>query len=161
MRISDWSSDGCSSDLLADYVLRVAPDRADVRDARIKALRALGAADSNPNARHWYQVSAGELAGDYELPARIVKPTPAMLARMPLARFFDGMAVNLDPQASGDAVVTVGFEFSDTPERYTYIVRRGATEVVPAISADADIVVRVSAQTFTEMLAQLRSPALT
>src|SRR3546814_1970238 len=107
MRISDWSSDGCSSDLLADYVLRVAPDRADVRDARIKALRALGAADSNPNARHWYQVSAGELAGDYELPARIVKPTPAMLARMPLARFFDGMAVNLDPPASGDAVVKV------------------------------------------------------
>src|SRR3546814_10329942 len=84
-----------------------------------------------------------------------------MLARMPLARFFDGMAVNLDPQASGDAVVKVGFEFSDTPERYTYIVRRGASEVVPAIADDADIVVRVSAQTFKEMLAQLRSPALT
>src|SRR3546814_11531466 len=85
---------------LSDYVLRVAPDRADVRDARIKALRALGAADSNPNARHWYQVSAGELAGDYELPARIVKPTPAMLARMPLARVFDGMAVHPAPPAT-------------------------------------------------------------
>src|SRR3546814_19295038 len=79
-----------------------------------------------------------------------------MLARMPLARFFDGMAVNLDPQASGDAVVKVGFEFSDTPERYTYIVRRGASEVVPAIADDADIVVRVSAQTFNEMPARLR-----
>jgi alkyl sulfatase BDS1-like metallo-beta-lactamase superfamily hydrolase len=146
---------------LSDYALRVAPDRSDVRDARIKALRALGAADSNPNARHWYQVSAGELAGDYKLPARVVKPTPAMLARMPLARFFDGMAVNLDPQASGDAIVKVGFDFSDTPERYTYIVRRGASEVVPAIADDADIVVRVSAQTFKEMLAQLRNPAVT
>lgn len=146
---------------LSDYALRVAPDRDDVRAARIKALRALGAADSNPNARHWYQVSAGELAGEYKLPARIVKPTPAMLARMPLARFFDGMAVNLDPDASGDATLKVGFEFTDAPERYTYIVRRGASEVVPALADDADLVVRVSAQTFKEMLAQLRNPALT
>src|SRR3546814_16313735 len=84
-----------------------------------------------------------------------------MCGGMPRARFVDGMAFNLDPEAGGDAVVKVGFEFSDTPERYTYIVRRGASEVVPAIADDADIVVRVSAQTFKEMLAQLRSPALT
>ncbi|NGY06872.1 alkyl sulfatase dimerization domain-containing protein [Solimonas terrae] len=146
---------------LSGYALRVVPDRDDVRKARIAALRALGAAESNPNARHWYQVSAGELAGEYKLPARVVKPTPAMLARMPLARFFDGMAVNLDPQASGDETLKVGFEFTDVPERYTYIVRQGASEVVPAITDDADIVVRVSAQTFKEMLAQLRNPALT
>lgn len=146
---------------LSDYALRVAADRDDVRKARIAALRALGATEHNPNARHWYQVSAGELAGEYTLPARVVQPTPAMLARMPLARFFDGMAVNLDPAASGDATIKVGFEFTDVPERYTYIVRRGASEVVPSIADDADIVVRVSAQTFKEMLAQLRNPALT
>ncbi|NKF21739.1 alkyl sulfatase dimerization domain-containing protein [Solimonas marina] len=146
---------------LSDYAMRVAPDRRDVRQARIAALRALGAAESNPNARHWYQVSAGELAGDYKLKSRIVKPTPQTLASMPVKRFFDGMAVNLDPQACGDKTVKVGFEFTDIQQRYTYIVRRGASEVVPELQPDADIVVRVPAQTFKEMLAQLRNPALT
>ncbi|TJY62891.1 MBL fold metallo-hydrolase [Sinimarinibacterium sp. CAU 1509] len=146
---------------LSDYVLRIAPDNASVRDARIAALRALGSAEANPNARHWYLMTAGELAGDITLPNRIVTPTPEMLARMPLNRFFDGMAVNLDAQASADSVIAVGFEFTDTPERYTYIVRRGVSEVVPELRDDAGMVTQVSAQVFKEMLAQRRNPALT
>ena len=85
----------------------------------------------------------------------------AELRLRPLARFFDGMAVNLDAQASADTVVAVGFEFTDSAERYTYMVRRGASEVVPQLREDADIVVRVPAQVFKEMLAQLRNPAVT
>jgi alkyl sulfatase BDS1-like metallo-beta-lactamase superfamily hydrolase len=80
---------------------------------------------------------------------------------MPIARFFDGMAVNLDAQASADTVIAVGFELTDSDERYTYIVRRGVSEVVPELRDDADIVVRVPAQVLKEMLAQLRNPALT
>ena len=146
---------------LTDHLLRVQPGHAAAKQARIAALRALGEREANPNARHWYLMTAGELAGAFELPKRIVTPTPAMLARMPLARFFDGMAVNLDAQASADTVVAVGFEFTDSAERYTYIVRRGASEVVPQLREDADIVVRVPAQVFKEMLAQLRNPAVT
>ncbi|MEQ1439367.1 alkyl sulfatase dimerization domain-containing protein [Fontimonas sp. SYSU GA230001] len=146
---------------LSDYLLRVQPDHAGGKQARIAALRALGEAEANPNARHWYLMSAGELAGEFTLPGRIVTPTPAMLARMPVARFFDGMAVHLDAEASADTVTAVGFEFTDSGERYTYIVRRGVSEVVPELRPDADIVVRVSAQVFKEMLARLRNPALT
>ncbi len=146
---------------LTDHLLRVQPGHAAAKQARSAALRALGEREANPNARHWYLMTAGELAGAFELPKRIVTPTPAMLARMPLARFFDGMAVNLDAQASADTVVAVGFEFTDSAERYTYIVRRGASEVVPQLREDADIVVRVPAQVFKEMLAQLRNPAVT
>ena len=67
----------------------------------------------------------------------------------------------LGTPASADTVVAVGFEFTDSAERYTYIVRRGASEVVPQLREDADIVVRVPAQVFKEMLAQLRNPAVT
>lgn len=146
---------------LSDYLLRVQPDRAAVRAARVAALKALGEREANPNARHWYLMTAGELAGEFALPNRILTPTPEMLARMPIARFFDGLAVNLDAEASRDTVIAVGFEFTDIPQRFTYIVRRGASEVVPELRDDADIVVRVSAQVFKEMLAQLRSPGLT
>jgi alkyl sulfatase BDS1-like metallo-beta-lactamase superfamily hydrolase len=145
---------------LSDHVLRLQPAHAAVREARIKALRALGEVEANPNARNWYLMAARELAGEFTLPQRILTPTPEMLTQMPLARFFDGMAVNLDAEAAADTVTAVGFEFTDSDERYTYIVRRGASEVVPVIRDDADIVVRVSAQAFKEMLAQLRNPAL-
>ncbi len=145
---------------LSDYVLRLQPEHAAVRAARIDALRALGAVEANPNARHWYLMSARELNGEFTLPNRILTPTPEMLAQMPLARFFDGMAVNLDADAAADTVIAVAFEFSDRDERYTYLIRRGASEVVPELRGDADIVVRVSAQAFKEMLAQLRNPAV-
>ncbi|HEY0975336.1 MAG TPA: alkyl sulfatase dimerization domain-containing protein [Solimonas sp.] len=145
---------------LSDHVLRLQPDHAAVKQARIAALRALGEPEANPNARHWYLMSARELAGEFTLPNRILKPTPEMLAQMPLSRFFDGMAVNLDAEAAADTTIAVGFEFSDRDERYTYLIRRGASELVPELRTDADIVVRVSAQAFKEMLAQLRNPAL-
>ncbi|HEX4895185.1 MAG TPA: alkyl sulfatase dimerization domain-containing protein [Solimonas sp.] len=145
---------------LSDHVLRLQPEHAAVKQARIAALKALGEREANPNARHWYLMTARELAGEFVLPKRLLNPTPAMLAQMPLRRFFDGLAVNLDAEAAADTVIAVGFEFSDSPERYTYLVRRGASEVVPELRADADIVVRVSAQAFKEMLAQVRNPAL-
>lgn len=145
---------------LSDHVLRLQPDHAAVKQARIAALRALGEREANPNARHWYLMTARELAGEFTLPTRILKPTPEMLAQMPLNRFFDGLAVNLDAEAAADTVIAVGFEFSDSPERYTYLIRRGASEVVPELRDDADIVVRVSAQAFKEMLAQVRNPAV-
>ncbi|MDP9140886.1 MAG: MBL fold metallo-hydrolase [Pseudomonadota bacterium] len=145
---------------LSGPLLRLQPDHAGVKQARIAALRALGERESNPNARHWYLMSARELAGEFTLPKRILTPTPEMLAQMPLPRIFDGLAVNLDADAAAETVIAVGFEFTDSPERYTYLIRRGASEVVPELRPDADIVVRVSAQAFREMLAQVRNPAV-
>lgn len=145
---------------LSDHVLRLQPEHSAVKQARISALRALGEREANPNARHWYLMSARELAGEFELPRRTLKPTPEMLAQMPLRRFFDGLAVNLDAERAADTMISVGFEFTDVPERYSYLVRRGVSEVVPELRGDADIVVRVSGQAFKEMLAQVRNPAV-
>lgn len=145
---------------LSDAALRVAPGRREVREARIAALRALGAAERNPNARYWYETAAGELDGTITVPSRMVKPTPQMLAAMPVERFLEALSVNLDAEASADAQLAVGFEFTDTPERYTYVVRRGVGEIDAGIAPDADVVVRLRSQVFKEMLAQLRNPAV-
>ncbi|HSW14350.1 MAG TPA: alkyl sulfatase dimerization domain-containing protein [Solimonas sp.] len=145
---------------LTDWLLRVQPDAAEAKQLRIAALRALGEREANPNARHWYLMTSRELAGEFKLPGRMVQPRPEMLAQMPLHRFFDALAINLNPEASADVTIAVAFEFTDSPERYTYLVRRGVSEVVPESRADADVVVRVSAQAFKEMLARLRNPAV-
>jgi alkyl sulfatase BDS1-like metallo-beta-lactamase superfamily hydrolase len=145
---------------LSSYALRADPDDARARQARIAALKTLGGAETNPPARDWYFVAARELEGSLRLPQRIVKPTPEMLAAMPLPLFFDGMAVNLHAEDCLDRSIRVGFRFSDSGEAWTYIVRRGVSEVVPGIAGEVDLQVGVSAQAFKEMLAGLRSPAL-
>lgn len=145
---------------LSSYALRANPDDGRARQARSAALRALGGAETNPPARDWYFVAARELDGQLKLPQRIVKPTPEMLAAMPLSIFFDGMAVNLHAEDCLDRTIRTGFDFSDSGERYTYIVRRGVSEVVPGIAEDVDLKVSVSAQAFKEMLAGIRNPAL-
>lgn len=146
---------------LSDYALQLNSNNQAARDARVAALKALGEAEVNPNARHYYLMAMRELQGEFMLPERALTPKPEMLQDMPLSIFFDGLSVNLDAEASADTVIKVAFEFTDSPERYTYIVRRGASELVPQILPDADIQVRVSAQVFKEMLAQLRNPAVT
>lgn len=145
---------------LSDRALRVAPDDAEVKRARIAALRALAEAEGNPNARHWYFVAAQELAGEVVLPDRLVAPTPEMLAGIPLRAFFDGLAVNLDADAAAGVTTTVGFEFTDTDERFTYHVRRGASEVAEGLDPDANVVVRMRAQDLKELLARVKSPAV-
>lgn len=145
---------------LTSAALRVDDGNAAARDARIAALRALGGIETNPPARNWYFVAARELAGDLTVPSRAVEPTPAMLAAMPLSTFFDGMAVNLRAEDSLDQVIRTGFEFTTSGERYTYIVRRGASELMTGIADDVDLRVRVEDQAFKEMLAGLRNPAL-
>lgn len=146
---------------LSGYALRFNADNNSAKQARIDALRKLGSAETNPPARNYYLMSAGELSGDFKPMEEMAKPTPAMLATMPMSLFFDGMAVNLHAEDCLDKVIKVGFDFTDSKEQYTYIVRRGVSELVAGIAADADIVAQVPAQTFKESLAKLRNPAIT
>lgn len=148
---------------LTGAALRINPENHAAKLARLSSLKALGEAESNPNARHWYLVAYHELKDGLKLPTQAVTPKPEMLTAMPLSAFFDGMAVNLDAEAAADRQTVVRFEFSDPTEAWTYIVRRGASEIIaPGVAApDAALIVSVRAQTFKEMLAKLRNPALT
>lgn len=145
---------------LSSHALRLDAGDPRARSARIAALRALGAAEANAPARDTYFTAARELAGELALPARIVAPTPSMLAAIPLSTFFDGMAVSLRAEDCGDRMMAVGFSFSDSGERLTYIVRHGTSELVPGVADEVDLSVRVSTQAFKEMLAGTRNPAL-
>lgn len=145
---------------LSGYALRANPQDDAAKQARIAALRTLGEAETNPPARNYYLMMAGELAGDFAPVDETGIPTAAMLREIPVTLYFDGMAVNLRAEEVLDKTLKVGFDFSDSGEQYTYIVRRGASEVVLGIADDADIVVKVPAQVFKETLARLRNSAL-
>jgi len=146
---------------LSDILMVLNPSDAATRAARVRALTALGEAEANPNARHYYLMSAIELGERRALPDTLAKPTPEMLRQMPLAAFFTGLSVNLDAQAAAGLDQKVGFEFTDSGESYTVWVRRGVVEVRPGLMDGLDLHVRVPAQVFKEMLARLRNPAAT
>lgn len=145
---------------LSDTLLRLEPGHDAVREQRIQALRALAAQESNPNARHYYLMSAGELAGDFTVPSRALTPRDEMLAAMPLQVFFDGMAVALDGEAAWEVEQRAVFEFPDLDEARTLIVRRGVTELHDGIDERADVHVRVDSLAFKRMLAGLTHPAV-
>jgi alkyl sulfatase BDS1-like metallo-beta-lactamase superfamily hydrolase len=145
---------------LSGHVLRLEPGDAGAKDARVQALTALGEAESNPNARHYYLMSAIELKEGRTLPSDVARPTPDMLRQMPLTAFFTGMAVSLNAVDSAELNQRVGFEFPDTKEAYTLWIRRGVCELVPGVADDVDMRVKVPAQVFKETLARLRNPAV-
>ncbi|WP_081195021.1 alkyl sulfatase dimerization domain-containing protein [Halomonas sp. BC1] len=145
---------------LTDILLREAPAHTAGREARIRALRTLAENEINPNARHYYLTHAGELAGDFVVPDRIFTPDDAMLSSIPLSAYFDGLAVALDGEAAWDIHQQTVFDFTDLDERYTLIVRRGVTELLPGAVDDADIHVRVDSLRFRQLLAGLRNPAV-
>lgn len=144
---------------ITDWLLALDRGDAVATEGRVRALTALGEAESNPNARHYYLMSATELREHRALPERVARPTPEMLAQMPLAAFFTGLSVNLDAQASIDRMQRVGFEFTDEKSAYTFTVRRGVTELQQGLVPPLDLHARMPAQAFKEMLSQLRSPA--
>ncbi|WP_162925863.1 alkyl sulfatase dimerization domain-containing protein [Isoalcanivorax indicus] len=145
---------------LTDTLLRVAPDHAEGREARIRALRALAAQEINPNARHWYLTHAAELAGEITVPERIFTPGDEMLAGIPLRAYFNGMAVALDGNAAMDLHQFTVFEFTDLKEAWTLEVRRGVTELHEGARDDADLHVRVDSLRFRQLLAGERNPAV-
>lgn len=146
---------------LSDHLLRLRPGDAEATAARVRALTALGEAEANPNARHYYLMSAIELKEGRQLPDQVAQAQPEMLRQMPLRAFFTGLAVNLDAVAAAELVQKTGFEFTDTGETWTLAVRRGVAEAQPGLAPDLDLHVRVPAQAFKEMLARTRSPAAT
>ncbi|MBS3756560.1 MAG: MBL fold metallo-hydrolase [Desulfobacterales bacterium] len=145
---------------LTDHLLRLNPENTRVKNLRAGALTALGKAQKNPNARHYYLTCAAELEQDLDMDKRAA-PDPEMVHAMPLSTFFDSMAVNLDPQRAADIRQTVHFVFPDIDAAYTVCVRKGVSEITPGRAGHPDITATVDSKAFKEMLARLRSPLVT
>jgi len=145
---------------LTDHLRVLDPDNPAVRDLRVRALTALGQAETNPNARHYYLTRAAELGQGLRI-GQMGRPTPEMLASIPMERFFDTLTVNLDPEKCLDMEMVVGFVFPDSGDRYSILVRRGIAEIRSELVSPCDITVSVNSMVWKEMLAKERNPIAT
>lgn len=142
---------------LTDTLRRLQPDDASTRELRAAALRKLGEAQENPNARHYYLTAALEEEG---LVAGVrAQPTPTMVHEMPMAAIFQGLATRLDAQRTLDVEEKVNFHFPDTGEDYSVHLRRGGADVQPRALPDAAATLPVDSRIWKEVAAKLRDPS--
>jgi len=144
---------------LSDALMQLYPNQKQIVEIRMRSLRRLGEAESNPNARHYFLTMAKELGGMKN--EGLIKPTPALVKTVPIEYVFRGMAAHLNPERSADVKQKVLFAFTDTGERWTVEIRRGVAEVQAFDTGNPDITIRVSEQVWKELAAKVRKPAET
>ena len=144
---------------LSDALLRLQPDNKTALDQRVQALVALGEAATNPNARHYYLMSAAELRDGLRLKP-IQSGSEKMIRAIPLASIFDALAVSLRAEEVLDVERKVAFSFTDSDEQWTLLVRRGVLEVLPRLLPDPEIHARVDSLVLKQLLGKQINPAL-
>ncbi|MBW1892401.1 MAG: MBL fold metallo-hydrolase, partial [Deltaproteobacteria bacterium] len=115
---------------LTDHLLKVNKENAAAKEFRVKALTALGEAQLNANARHYYLSSAVELRDGFQSKFEVA-PTLRMIHSIPLESIFTSMAVNLDAEKTISIQKKVNFNFPDTKEAYSVYLRNGVAEIHP------------------------------
>ena len=143
---------------LSDHLLRLHPKDDAARQIRIQALIALGEASSNPNARHYYLMSARELRDGLRL-APLQQGSESTLRSLPMVTILEALSVNLRAEEVLDSVQRVGFSFPDIGEDWTLTVRRGVTELQPGLDKNLDIHAQVDSLIFKQLLGrQINGP---
>ncbi len=150
---------------LTGHLIRLNPDLEAARALRVKALTALGSAEQNPNARHYYLTEALEVRDRFVV-HETLKPSGEMIGQFTLRAFLDILAVNLDPQKSLSVNQKVLMEFPDSGKVFTIHVRHGVAEIRERSmdyldKGDFPVHVKADADAFKEMLVKLRNPATT
>lgn len=142
---------------LTDILLRLDAQDEPARKSRIEALKALGALEFNANSRHWYYTEALELE-QQSVATLVNRPTPRLVAQIPMSTFFEALKVNLRAEETLDVEMSAQFNFPDTQEHFHATIRRGILEVTPTEKAGADVVVTMDSHVWKETLSGLRSP---
>jgi len=141
---------------LTDHVLRLEPDHVEAKQIRRDCLMELGMAQPNPNARHYYLTMAKELEGLKN--DGLITPGKEMVHSIPMASVFNGMATFLNAEKAAAIEKTIVFEFTDTGEAYSIIIRKGIAEVQPYAVDNADHTITTESTIWKEIAAEIRKP---
>ncbi len=142
---------------LTDYLLVLDDRHNEAKRLRKESLIALGEAQSNPNARHYYLTQALELDNDFRAGVP-VNPEKHMVHSLPLAGIFQSMAVNLNIKKAGPLRRVVNFIFPDVDQQHSLSLRNGVVEVQNYPQSNADITVTIQSSVWKEIVSEMRNP---
>lgn len=145
---------------LSDHLVLLLPEHAAVPKLRSEALTALGEAESNPNARHYYLTEAAEVQ-DGLVPAFRMRTPAAFLASLPIENYLGAMPILLKAEETLETAGHIGFRFTDSGKSFSLAIRRGVAVLTPGETAGAIGTIVTAEQTWKDIAAGERNFLLT
>jgi alkyl sulfatase BDS1-like metallo-beta-lactamase superfamily hydrolase len=136
---------------LVNYLYRLDPEDAEVRQAKADALRQMAYVSTGANDRAHLMSQAVALEGKVTIP-RVVPPAPEVIAASPTT-YLDYFRVRIDPQKSGETDKVLRFDFADGSSAGLH-VRRAVAEYVASPDdhyREPDITLTMSGETWAKI----------
>lgn len=141
---------------LTDYLRALDFETAQVKEIRYQCLTVLGEKQSNPNARNYYLSQALELKGESMVPKM---ETPiSVIETIPIEAIFNTLSVSLKAEQCLDYQKSVEFQFTDTQQTFTLMIRKGILEIQSFGVDDSDILVITDTDTWRALSTNLIKP---
>ena len=134
---------------LLNYLYRLDPRDAEVRERKADALHAMGLVTPAHTVRSWYLTQALALRGEVKVP-RLQFASPKLLALAPPAESMDQYRVRIDPERAADRRLSLDLRFTDRPAHHGWRLRRGVAAFVadPAAAGAAEVTLAVGFETW-------------
>ena len=143
---------------LSDIGLSNFPNDKTFKHLLSKSLEYLSVDEINPIARNYYLSEAYELS-DRILPNLEYAVSAEQVKNIPLHSFFDAMGPRLIPEKAKDKFLKIGFNISDTNEKFSVVIRNQIAEISHSYDNSYDAIVTVDSMTWKGILLKTESSA--
>jgi alkyl sulfatase BDS1-like metallo-beta-lactamase superfamily hydrolase len=117
---------------VVNHVIFADPDNTEARELQAETLTRLGHGSENSTWRNFYLTGAAELRG--QLPGTPARNSPDFLAALTAELLFDGMAVRVDGPRAASVRLLIGWEFTDSGDRYLLLLANGVLTTMRAVA---------------------------
>ena len=132
---------------LSDVGLLNFPNDDKIKNLYSLALENLSLVEKNPIARNYYLSEAYELSNKIK-PSLEYTVSAEQAKNIPIDTFFDAMGPRLDAQKAKNKLIKVGFNITDTDEKFGVIVRNQIAEISNFYDDSFDVVISVDSNTW-------------
>ena len=143
---------------LSDIGLFNFPDDEEIKKLYSTSLENLSLIEKNPIARNYYLSEAYELSEKIS-PSLKYTVSAEQVKNIPLSTFFDAMGPRLDPIKAKNKFIKVGFNITDSGEKFGIVIRNQIAEISNFYNEDYDVIVSVDSQTWKGIILRTESAA--
>ena len=132
---------------LCDVGLFNFPEDKEIKKLYSTSLENLSKIEKNPIARNYYLSEAYELSQKIS-PSLKYTVSAEQAKNIPLSTFFDAMGPRLDPIKAKNKFTRIGFNITDSSEKFGVIIRNQIAEISEFYDEDYDAIVTVDSNTW-------------
>ena len=134
------------------------PDDKEIKKLYSLSLENLSLAEKNPIARNYYLSEAYELSEKIS-PSLEYTVSAEQVKNIPLGTFFEAMGPRLDPVKARNKFIRVGFNITDSDEKFGVVIRNQIAEISNFYKDDYDVIVSVDSKTWKGIILRTDSAA--